>query len=531
MATPVYGIFEGGGAKGLGHVAALKAAERNDLEFVGVAGASAGALVASLIAVGYRADELFDPNTPLSNLLSRYGISPLDLLGTREWARFDRAGRKAAGAARAAAIGGVAAAWLWSRSTVGVAAEVKATGGFFSSERVRKELNDFLRARLLQHHANAGRATAVPERVRFRDIDPAAAPECCSLKVIVTDVTNRRMAVFGGSADSADVEVAEAVAASVSIPLVFKPARIPSYLAGGDALYADGGLVSNLPVWVFSEEKLNYERAQLPGGKVRVLAFSLADSGVAPPARPLPDSVAYWGAVGRAAIFGGQTVAQRFAADLCQIELPIQLGVTEFNFTLRRALEGYAEAYAAAARVIVREMRLRPAAMASALQDFHARLAPVLAARPYGAAIGDVRVSLIQPVGTAATSFRVVHAYKMDADADDRLIFSRLTQGAPVAFDRREPVHVDFTAMRGAGGPKFMTKYECALLRRSMASAICLPIFADAAPWRSPSAQRPAPLGIVSIDSDATLDHLFNDQNAMQALATSSLLLNAVLTP
>ena len=33
MPTPVYGIFEGGGAKGLGHIAALKAVERNDLEW------------------------------------------------------------------------------------------------------------------------------------------------------------------------------------------------------------------------------------------------------------------------------------------------------------------------------------------------------------------------------------------------------------------------------------------------------------------------------------------------------------------
>ncbi|MGB0671337.1 MAG: patatin-like phospholipase family protein, partial [Rhodospirillales bacterium] len=52
---PVFGIFEGGGAKGIGHVAAAAAAEKSRLEFIGVAGASAGALVASLLAVGYKA--------------------------------------------------------------------------------------------------------------------------------------------------------------------------------------------------------------------------------------------------------------------------------------------------------------------------------------------------------------------------------------------------------------------------------------------------------------------------------------------
>ena len=47
-AKPVYGIFEGGGAKGIGHIAGLKAAEILNLEFIGVAGASAGALIAAL---------------------------------------------------------------------------------------------------------------------------------------------------------------------------------------------------------------------------------------------------------------------------------------------------------------------------------------------------------------------------------------------------------------------------------------------------------------------------------------------------
>lgn len=56
-----YGIFEDGGAKGLAHIGALAAAEEHHIAFTGVAGSSAGAIVASLIAVGYRPSELFDP--------------------------------------------------------------------------------------------------------------------------------------------------------------------------------------------------------------------------------------------------------------------------------------------------------------------------------------------------------------------------------------------------------------------------------------------------------------------------------------
>lgn len=528
MPTPVYGIFEGGGAKGLGHVAALKAAERNDLEFIGVAGASAGALIASLAAVGYRADELFDPNTPLSNLLSRYGISPLGLLGEREWARFELAGRKASGTAKAAAVAGLPGAWLWSRKSVAVAAEVRASGGYFSTERIRTALNGFLRARLLQHHADAGRRVAVPDRVRFRDIDPGTAPECCSLKVIATDVTNRRMAVFGGSADTADVEVAEAVAASISIPGVFKPARIPSYALGRDALYADGGLVSNLPVWVFAEEKLSFERESLPGGKVSTLAFSLADEDDAPLAALRPDSLGYWSAVARSAVFGGQSVARRFTSDLCQVAMRVPLGVAEFDLSLARALDGYARAYADAAFVIVREMRLRPAARARKLAEFCAGAVALFADRPSGRGVIDLRASLI---AAGATSFRVIQAHRMDADADDRLVFSSLMRGAPAAFDSRQPAYVDFAAMRHSGIAPHMTKYERALLPRSLESAICLPIFDDAASWQMPLDRRPQPLGVVSIDSTCSLDQVFADERAMETLATLSLALAEPMKP
>ena len=39
---PIFAIFEGGGAKGIAHVGAYAAADEMGLEFVGVAGASAG---------------------------------------------------------------------------------------------------------------------------------------------------------------------------------------------------------------------------------------------------------------------------------------------------------------------------------------------------------------------------------------------------------------------------------------------------------------------------------------------------------
>ncbi len=57
-ATVVNGVFEGGGAKGLVYVGALRACEDRHLTFGAVAGSSAGAITAMLVACGYTADEV-----------------------------------------------------------------------------------------------------------------------------------------------------------------------------------------------------------------------------------------------------------------------------------------------------------------------------------------------------------------------------------------------------------------------------------------------------------------------------------------
>ena len=63
MASPhrVFVAFAGGGAKGLIHVGALKALEDRQVQFCGLAGTSAGAVVAALKAAGFEASDLLDP--------------------------------------------------------------------------------------------------------------------------------------------------------------------------------------------------------------------------------------------------------------------------------------------------------------------------------------------------------------------------------------------------------------------------------------------------------------------------------------
>jgi NTE family protein len=54
----VYGVFEGGGVRGSALVGAVAAADEHGISYRGLAGASAGAIVASLLAAGYTSEEM-----------------------------------------------------------------------------------------------------------------------------------------------------------------------------------------------------------------------------------------------------------------------------------------------------------------------------------------------------------------------------------------------------------------------------------------------------------------------------------------
>src|SRR5438270_13405324 len=53
-------VFEGGGVKGIALVGALSVLEEQGFQFQNLAGTSAGAVVATLVAAGYKATEIRD---------------------------------------------------------------------------------------------------------------------------------------------------------------------------------------------------------------------------------------------------------------------------------------------------------------------------------------------------------------------------------------------------------------------------------------------------------------------------------------
>jgi predicted acylesterase/phospholipase RssA len=90
-----------------------------------------------------------------------------------------------------------------------------------------------------------------------------------SLFLTATNTTTRQLVLFSSVDDQhLNVPIARAVRASAGFPVFFRPVEVPGAPDGG--WYVDGGVISNYPAWVFTHEFRRH------------LAFSPAFRGVAP---------------------------------------------------------------------------------------------------------------------------------------------------------------------------------------------------------------------------------------------------------
>jgi NTE family protein len=219
------GVFEGGGVKGIAFVGALEAARERGIErWVNVAGTSAGAIIASLLAVGYEPRQLREilEKTEYA-MFADYGWGGKYLGGARNMLR-----------GRGLCPGKLFTDWLADRfkeSPVG-----KADPTFSDVERrLPPELDDDER-----------------EKARWR------------LRVIASDITEGRMLVLpdditdytdkdGRPYAKEDLPLARAVRMSMSFPYFFEPVEL--YRNGRVHHIVDGGLLSNFPVFLFDGDK------------------------------------------------------------------------------------------------------------------------------------------------------------------------------------------------------------------------------------------------------------------------------------
>lgn len=201
----VAGVFEGGGAKGVAYAGALQAVRDRHIWFEAVAGSSAGAITAALVAAGL---------TPKD--VEGQTVQALDSARTRLWPGLRR---------------------------------LRRLTGYFPKPRLHAWLEDVL-ARQVERLTGA----PVTGPVTFSHLYQASGIE---LNVVAADLTLRRQIVFNDEY-TPNCQVADAVVASAAIPFGFASSDLKLHGADGDGrpwvhTLVDGGVWSNFPMFVFTD--------------------------------------------------------------------------------------------------------------------------------------------------------------------------------------------------------------------------------------------------------------------------------------
>jgi NTE family protein len=187
MLRNFFAVFAGGGVKGAGLLGAFEEA-RKHVNFVGYGGTSAGSIVAALLACGCTVEDLRK---------YLYEAPYPEFFRVSKWRLF-----------------------------------------FFGSYRGMVDPNPLLEwLRQL-----IGKNFPDKPRVTFKDLKAGQ-----QLKIVATNVTTREFLIFS-QATTPNFEIAQAVLASCSFPLLFPP------VAFGNDEVVDGGVLSNFPMWLFDAE-------------------------------------------------------------------------------------------------------------------------------------------------------------------------------------------------------------------------------------------------------------------------------------
>lgn len=205
-------VLEGGGVKGVGLAGAYSVLEERGFEARNVAGTSAGAITAALIAADYNADELKEI------------IVSLDFKQFKDEAWEDKIP-------------------LFDRT-----ASLLLDQGIYEG----KQFLEWMRGLLAAKGIHTFRDLVIEE---FED-DPKYR---WRLQVIASDVTGRRLLVLPRDAEALGLDpnelgVAEAVRMSMSIPFFFEPVRVENENENREHIIVDGGMLSNFPVWLFDSD-------------------------------------------------------------------------------------------------------------------------------------------------------------------------------------------------------------------------------------------------------------------------------------
>ncbi|WP_042223476.1 patatin-like phospholipase family protein [Oceanobacillus manasiensis] len=201
-------VFSGGGVKAYAFLGSLEVMERKELKLERVAGTSAGAIIASLLAAGYNTNEI---RLKLDELdLKKFLDPPL----LTKWLPFSK--------------------WFFLYFQLGI--------------NKGDKLENWLYDQLAEKNVYT-----------FNDLPKDY------LKVVVSDLTLGKLVVLPDDLervyglDPLLFPVAKAIRMSAGFPYFFMPKKLPGK-RNTKSIIVDGGLLSNFPLWIFDKHREKQER-------------------------------------------------------------------------------------------------------------------------------------------------------------------------------------------------------------------------------------------------------------------------------
>jgi NTE family protein len=555
--TNAFGIFEGGGAKGIAHPGALKAAEQR-FQFIGVAGTSAGAIMASLVAAGYTADEVFSPD----NANSLFHTNLLELLDREEWIQLDGIRKRFGGEDKSKQYTKKFLWWAseskWFFASIGIFFGLLAVAFLFLEyygwiafmwlaiafsslvlSLARSQIKDayrFIQYELMGHFflfsnlslfrkivANRGVLktevfrTWINEKIKTKLVqrfpDKRFGPDILfkdlpvPLKIIAAEHQKREIREFSSVLDP-DLPIADAVCASISIPFVFTPKKI------GGVEFVDGGMMSNFPAWVFDEE-LKSVSPFTP-----IIGFRLVGD-----SEPSPSDeqilMHYTRNVAYCALFGDAKLETRKVGNLIELLLPVKLDMLEFDATKERKEQAYRSAYMEADRLLSDSGNVAPVTGMKRLLG----IAKTVIEK--NACIPGVHLRLCIMIPVSANSLRVAYSINMDSeqDTDDQLVLDIHQGAAGACWMNEKPVECDLVEAKKSYSQQWeMDKRQQRLIRPTLKSLLCLPMF-------KPGSD--SIIGVFCIDSDDDINHQLRrlvGPNGEDVIAVTQMLANFLVS-
>lgn len=220
-------VFEGGGAKGVAYAGALETFEQAGYKWQNIAGASAGAITAALLAVGYPAKEIrmiLEERVDYQRFKDAKGIGKIPFVGP----------------------------YL----------NILVKKGMYKGDYLLDTMRDLLREGMAKYHPEK----KVEGEVKFDDLIMDKEPDDSvedyegrykyKLQVVVSDISTNRMVILPKDSkesfgiEPGQMEVAKAVRMSGSLPFVFEPVPLKD-IYNRQHLLVDGGMLSNFPISLF----------------------------------------------------------------------------------------------------------------------------------------------------------------------------------------------------------------------------------------------------------------------------------------